>query len=456
MAVRIKSVDEGSPCFDLGIRADDTLISINGQDINDVLDYMFYSPDIYDSNYDNAEVLILRDGAKHNYSLKAGGKDYDGGLGLAFDSFLMDKKQSCKNNCVFCFIDQNPPGMRDTIYFKDDDARLSFLQGNYITLSGLEDCDVDRIIKMRLSVNISVHTTNPALRQKMMNNRFAGEKLKYLKQLCDAGIKINCQLVLCPGLNDGHELEKTLADLGELYPGVVSIAVVPVGLTGHRSGLYPLSAFDEKSAENVLTTVNKYQKQFLTKYKTRLVFAADEFFLKAGLPLPRDKFYEDYPQFDNGVGMVRSFTDEFVMALKKAKKHKSTNNVSVATGSSAYDFICELTRFFCKKFGGDIHVYRIENDFFGNSVTVAGLLTGGDIIKQLKGKILGTRLFLSEAMLKKEYSGCNSCNREKYEYLFLDDYTIEDIEKNLGVKITPVKNSGKDFFEKLAKGANKN
>ncbi|MCL2053488.1 MAG: DUF512 domain-containing protein [Oscillospiraceae bacterium] len=433
MAVKIKALQEASPADSAGVRAGDILVSINGQAISDVLDYMFYSSE------EEACLSLIRGEEEILAVVKK--SEYED-LGLIFDSFLLDEKQSCNNNCVFCFIDQNPAGMRETIYFKDDDARLSFLQGNYVTLNGLDSSDIDRMIKMRLSINISVHTTNPALRCRMMNNRFAGEKLNYLNRLFNSEIKMNCQIVLCPGLNDGDELVRTLTDLGGMYPAVQSIAVVPVGLTKHRNDLYELTGFDEHSAKSALKTIERFQKLFLSEYGTRLVFAADELYLKANLPFPKGRFYEDYCQFDNGVGMARSLMDEFKDELKKTVIDKSVKrNISVVTGMAAGDFITKLTSMVTRKRKNiKCRVFKVTNHFFGETVTVAGLLTAQDMIARLEGQDLGTELLISEAMLKKDCS------------LFLDGYTIAEVEERLKVKIRTVPNSGREFLKMLIAG----
>lgn len=430
MPAEIKSVLKGSPVDGMDIKAGDLLISVNGHDIEDVLDYMYYSAEI------RTELLIGRNGECHAVSVEK--SEYDD-LGLEFETFLMDKKQSCKNKCIFCFIDQLPPNMRETLYFKDDDARLSFLQGNYVTLTNLEQRDIDRIIQMKLSINVSVHTTNSELRCMMMNNRFAGDKLDYLRQFAEAGISMNCQIVLCPGINDGAELERTLTDLGRLMPHIQSIAVVPVGLTKFRQGLYPLKLFDKAGAKKTLGLIEKFQAKFMEKYGTRLVFAADEFYLTAELPLPSEEEYEDYTQYENGVGMLRSLIDEFECALENAGdggvKPCST---SIATGELSYKFICGLIKKAREKWHTiQCRVYKIRNDFFGETITVTGLITGRDLIAQLKDKPLDGTLLLSECMVRKD------------GMVFLDDCTVGDVEKALGVKVRLVPNDGYELFDAI-------
>ena len=430
MSVEIKSVAKNSPAWGKDIKAGDILVSVNGNDISDVLDYMYYSAE------NSTELVIERRGESRKVTIEK--NEYDD-LGLEFETFLMDSKQSCKNKCIFCFIDQNPPGMRETIYFKDDDARLSFLQGNYVTLTNLEQKDIDRIIRMKLSINISVHTTNPELRCMMMNNRFAGEKLDYLRQLAEAGIQINCQIVLCTGINDGEELRRTLTDLGEIMPSIQSIAVVPVGLTKFREGLYPLTTFDKDGAEKTLDMIEEFQKKFLKDYGTRLVFPADEFYITAEQELPDGEYYEDYPQYENGVGMLRSLIDEFDSAFDMAEDEDIKScSTSIATGALEYDYICSLTEKAAKRWHNiNCRVYKIRNDFFGETITVTGLITGQDLAAQLKDKPLGDTLILSENMLMKDSE------------LFLDDYMVSQLEKELDIKIRMIGNDGFDLFDAI-------
>lgn len=431
MAVKIKSIVSGSPVDGKDIRAGDLLVSVNGHEIADVLDYMYYSAE------NLVKLIIERDGERHSVVVRK--SEYDD-LGPEFETFLMDKKQSCRNKCIFCFIDQMPPNMRETLYFKDDDARLSFLQGNYVTLTNLEQKDIDRIIQMKLSINISVHTTNPELRCMMMNNRFAGEKLDYLRQFAEAGIPMNCQIVLCPGINDGAELERTLIDLGKLMPNIQSIAVVPVGLTKFRQGLYPLKLFDKEGAAKALDLMDRFRSEFLEKYGTRLVFPADEFYITAERPLPSDEEYEDYTQYENGVGMLRSFIDEFESACNNAAEEDiKPCSTSIATGELSYKYIRELIEKAEKKWHNiQCKVYKIRNDFFGETITVTGLITGQDLIAQLRDKPLGDTLLLSESMIKKN------------EALFLDDYTIADVEKALNITIRLVPNDGFELFDAVS------
>ena len=427
--VTIKSVIKGSPAFVCGIRTGDYLISINGHNIKDVLDYMYYAADT------DIIVRVLRNGEELEFSVKK--NEYDD-LGLEFDTFLMDKKQRCSNKCVFCFIDQMPPGMRDTLYFKDDDARLSFLHGNYVTLTNLKQEDIDRIIKMKLNINVSVHTTNPDLRVKMMGNRFAGEKLEFIRQLAQNGISLNCQVVCCPNLNDGDELRKTLHDLGELMPNISSMAVVPVGITKYRENLYPLTTFDKISAGETIDIIEEFQQEFLEKYNTRVVFPSDEFFLTAERELPDMEYYEDFPQYENGVGILRTLIDEFTDALETAEYSGEIRHVTIATGYCPYSVIRNLAEMAENKFSGlKCDVVPIRNDFFGNTITVTGLITAGDLISQLKGRDNGTELLISSSMLMQ--------NSE----IFLDDLTVSDVEKELDIKIKTTQNDGYELLDAI-------
>ena len=430
MAVEIKSIIKNSPVSKFDIKSGDILVSVNGNEIADVLDYMYYSAEIH------TDLAIERNGVKNVFSVTK--SEYDD-LGLEFETFLMDKKQSCQNKCIFCFIDQMPPNMRETLYFKDDDARLSFLQGNYVTLTNLSQKDIDRIIKMKLSINVSVHTTNPELRCMMMNNRFAGEKLDYLKQFADAGISMNCQIVLCPGVNDGKELERTLTDLGNLMPNIQSVAVVPVGLTKHREGLYPLKLFDKQGAIETIELIEKFQQRFLDEYGTRLVFPADEFYITAEIEFPAEEEYEDYCQFENGVGMMRSFIEEFNSAFDNAADEDiKPCGTSIATGALAYKYIAELIAKTEEKWHNiNCKPYKIRNNYFGETITVTGLITGQDLIAQLKDKPLGDMLLLSSSMIKKDSD------------LFLDDYTLSDVEQALNIKIKVIDSDGYSLFDAI-------
>ena len=431
--VTVSGVRKGSPADKKGIKTGDILISVNGNDIGDVLDYRFYITE------KQVELLIHR--GPELFSVRIVKGEYDD-IGLEFETFLMDKKHSCTNNCIFCFIDQLPPGMRDSLYFKDDDSRLSFLMGNYITLTNMSEGDIDRIIKMRMSpINISVHTTEPDLRCKMLRNRFAGDKLPYIKKLADAGISVNCQIVLCKGVNDGEHLTKTISDLASLYPSVTSIAVVPAGLTKFRDKLYPLTQFTEDEARAVVDAINALGDGFAEKYGTRLCYPSDELFLLAGMPLPDGEYYGDYSQLDNGVGMITSMKDEFYEELSYIDEDFDVNkklNFSIATGYAAFDFISGITAALTDKCPNlDGRVYRIRNDFFGDSITVAGLVCGCDLAAQLKGQELGEVLFIPSVMLRSEGD------------MFLDNMTLDEVSDALGVKIVTVENNGAAFIEAI-------
>ncbi len=429
MSVKITGIAGHSPASRGRIKSGDTLISVNGHEINDVLDYMFYSAE------DKVKLVLERSGKEYERIIYK--SEFDD-LGLEFESFLMDKKQSCSNKCIFCFIDQMPPNMRETLYFKDDDARLSFLQGNYVTLTNLNDKDIQRIIHMRLNINVSVHTTNPELRCKMMNNRFAGEKLKYLKMIADSGLMMNCQIVCCPEINDGAELERTLDDLSKLMPNIQSVAVVPVGLTKYREGLFPLKCFDKKGAGEVIDIIEKKQQECLESYGTRMVFPADEFYLLAERELPDTDFYEDYPQYENGVGLMRSLSDEVDEALESCNETVAPRKVTVVTGKVAEEFQKKLAKKISQHFPKvEIQVKGIVTYFFGDTITVAGLVTAGDLIGQLKGNDLGDQLIIPKVMLKAD------------EPVFLDDLTVEDVERELNIKVTASANDGFEYVDKI-------
>ncbi len=423
MSVVIKSVLKGSAAYKTGAKENDVLVSLNGNEIMDVLDYRFYQND------KRIEVCFIdKRGKQRTKTVK---KREDDELGFIFDTYLMDKQRACKNRCIFCFIDQLPKGMRKSLYFKDDDSRLSFLFGNYITLTNITEHEIERIIKMHISpINISVHTTNPELRVKMMRNETAGEVLSIIKRFSDAGISINCQLVLCPGINDGEELHKSLSDLTALK-GVESIAAVPVGLTRHRDGLTPLKKFTKETASAVIDVMNEFGKY-------RNVCAADEFFLIADRPIPEAEYYGDFSQLENGVGMWRLMLEDSVAAIDEIKGPSEAKDVTVITGVSAYPLIRNIVDTAVNKWHNlNCRVYEIKNDFFGHDITVAGLITGGDIIKQLKGKELGKTLFIPDVMLRHEND------------MFLDDVTPEDVERELSVEVKIVSADGYEFIKCL-------
>lgn len=432
--VKITSVLDGSRAKKAGIAADDTLISINGNEINDVLDYRFYLAD-------TSVFLALKRG-ENTFSVKIMKGEYDD-IGLDFETPLMDKKHSCLNRCIFCFIDQLPKGMRETLYFKDDDSRLSFLHGNYITMTNLSDKDIDRIIKMHISpVNVSVHTTNPELRVKMMKNKNAGRVLSYLNRFKEAGIKICAQIVLCKNINDKEELDRSMNDLQQLFPALSSCSIVPAGLTKFRDGLYELEAFTPQECVEVIKQVTAFGDECVKKYGTRLFYCADELYIKGGVPLPDEDYYEDYAQIENGVGMLRSLEAEFSSELDfyldmlDKKTLDAPRKVSVATGVAAYEHLKSLALLTESKVEGlTVNVYKITNRFFGESITVSGLLTGVDLAAQLKGCDLGDELLLSSNTLRAEGD------------LFLCGMSPDTLSEKLGgAKITFCKNDGAELL----------
>ncbi len=432
--VTIQSVTPGSMAAHAGIRGGDRLLSANGHDVRDVLDYRFYLTDR------SVRLELEREGERYAVTLNKG--EYDD-IGLEFATPLMDKKRSCANACVFCFVDQMPPGMRQTLYFKDDDDRLSFLHGNYVTLTNLHDADIERLIAMHLSpINVSVHTTNPELRVKMMKNRRAGEVLAYLPRLAEAGIALCTQIVLCRGLNDGAELDRTMRDLCALHPALRSCAVVPAGLTRFREGLYPLEPFTPAECAGVIEQVNRFGDDCLRRLGTRLFYCADELYVRAGLPVPPEEYYEDFSQLENGVGMLASQQSEFDFALEELDARlpdfRPPRTVTVATGVAAYAHICGLAhRLEARVPGLTVRVRRIVNRFFGESVTVAGLLTGKDVSEQLAGEELGDELLFPAAMLRAEGD------------VFLDDMTPARLSELLGVPVRAAGNDGESLLRAL-------
>lgn len=432
MSAVITGVENGSLAEKKQIKKGDILQKINGHEIIDVLDYKFYITE------KNVDAEIMSGGKLKRVHFK---KDQYDDLGLEFETYLMDEKRSCRNNCIFCFIDQLPKNMRETLYFKDDDARLSFLMGNYITLTNLSERDISRIIEMKISpVNISVHTTNPELRMKMMRNKNAGMVLGIIPRLAQAGIKINCQLVLCPGINDGQGLVRTLNDLSAFYPSIENIAAVPVGITDYRKGLFELKPYGQKEAWDVVNIIEEFGEKFNKNHGTRLAFAADEFYLKAGLKIPDADFYEDMDQLDNGVGLIAQLESEFYGALRlnTVTELEIPRSVSIATGILAGPFIDKFARVTQNNVAGlDIKVYSIINDFFGHHITVAGLVTGRDLINQLSGKELGEVLIIPSVMLK---SG---------ENVFLDDVSVGDVEKELDIQVIIVDNDGYELLDAM-------
>ena len=434
---KVARVHENSIAVEMDIRPGDFLLAINGQEMDDVFDYQYLAADDY------LEVLIEKpDGEQWLLEID---KDPDEDLGIEFDNGLMDSYRSCHNKCIFCFIDQMPPGMRSTLYFKDDDSRLSFLQGNYVTLTNMSDHDIDRIIKYHMSpINISFQTTNPKLRCMMLNNRFAGDALKKVDRLYEAGITMNGQIVLCKGVNDGTELKRSIEDLMKYLPHLESVSVVPVGLSKYRDGLYPLEPFGKEDAEITIDIIEKYQKTAFEEHGLHFIHASDEFYLLAERELPEEERYDGYLQLENGVGMLRLLMNEFDEAVERLKdyitdkpdKAVTKRSKSIATGRLAAPYIKKMAvRLEEMLINTKIYVYEIRNDFFGEMITVAGLLTGQDIEAQLKGRELGERLILPQCVLR---SG---------EDVFLDDMRLGDLEKSLQVSIDIVKSSGWDFVE---------
>ncbi|NLX64903.1 MAG: DUF512 domain-containing protein [Clostridiaceae bacterium] len=435
--IEISGIQKNSIADELGIEPGDFLVSINEQEIHDIFDYRFHCADAR---------LILdiekKNGENWQFDIE---KDEAEDLGIEFAMPLLDEEKSCRNKCIFCFIDQLPKGMRQTLYFKDDDARLSFLYGNYITMTNLSEHEIDRIIRYRMSpVNVSVHTTNPELRVRMLNNRFAGDILEKIKRFTSNGITVNCQIVLCPGINDGRELDRTISDLTSLSPKLHSISVVPVGLTRFRDNLPKLTPFNKESALGVVNQVEKWQKKLLDKYGSRIVYIADELYIMAEIPFPDYEAYEDFPQIENGVGMVSAFTYEVKEALNELKENPATvkieKTVSIATGVSVFKHFKEITSYIEERIKGlKINVYPVENTFFGQSVTVTGLLTGFDLIRELKDKDLGERLLLCRNMFK---AGTE---------LMLDDVTKGELEEKLGIEVQLVDSDGHALVEALVR-----
>lgn len=425
----ILKIEEGSIASELELEPGDSLISINGNQIEDVFDYQYLTQEEY-------LLVLVEKGNGEEWELEIE-KDFDEDLGITFESGLMDEYKSCSNKCMFCFIDQMPKGMRETLYFKDDDSRLSFLQGNYVTLTNMKDKDIERIIHYHLApINVSVHTTNPGLRCKMLHNRFAGDALKKIKKLSDAGIEMNGQIVLCKGVNDGEELERSIKELTEYIPNMQSVSVVPVGLTKYREGLYPLEPFEKEDAKKVLACIHRWQEDCMKRYGIHFVHAGDEWYLLAEEELPEEGRYDGYIQLENGVGMITLLRDEFAEALQKTKGDKELERrVTLATGKSAAPLLRELAGRMKEKFPKVcVEIVAIRNNFFGERITVSGLLTGQDLIAQLKDRNLGDALLLPCSLLR---SG---------EEVLLDDITLSDLKRTLQVEIDIVKSSGQDLL----------
>lgn len=425
----VKSLMPGGIGEELGIEPGDKLLAINGSEIQDVFDYYYYE--------ESEQLLLLiekPDGEEWELEIE---KDEDESLGIEFDQSLMDEYRSCRNKCMFCFIDQMPKGMRETLYFKDDDSRLSFLQGNYITLTNMSDHDVERIVKYRLEpINISFQTTNPELRCKMLHNRFAGEALKKVDILYRGQIEMNGQIVLCKGVNDGEELERTIRDLTGYLPYLKSVSIVPVGLTRYRDGLYPLEPFTKEDAREVLSVIHRWQEKIYQEHGIHMIHAGDEWYVLAEEEVPEEERYDGYLQLENGVGMMRLLFNEVQEALSAVTGDERQREISLATGRLMYPYIGKILEEIRKKFPNiTTHLYAIRNDFFGERITVSGLITGQDLTGQLKGQPLGERLLLPCNMLKIG------------EPVFLDDFTLEEVENSLQVKTDIVKSSGQDLLD---------
>lgn len=433
MAVKIFDVTTGSHADKAGIKKGETLLSINSNEIVDVLDYRFYQ-------VNRKLTLEVADEDKNVRTIEMTKGEYEE-IGLEFETYLMDKQHSCRNKCIFCFIDQLPKGMRESLYFKDDDSRLSFLFGNYITLTNITEHEIDRIIKMHISpINVSVHTTNPELRCKMMNNRFAGDTLKYLKRFADAGITLNCQIVSCPGINDGDELVRTLTDLENL--GVNMTAIVPVGLTRYRENLYPLVPYNKETAGQTIDIIEKMGDECVKKHGRRIFFPGDEFYLLAEREIPSPEFYEDFSALEDGIGMIAYLTDDVGWKLEELDADESLcHKVTIACGEGVFPYMKRIMSMINEKFPNiTINTRAIKNNFFGGGVNVSGLVTGGDLIDQLRGDDIGDRLIIPSSMLRFEND------------LFLDDVSTDDVERDLGVTLVPVNNNGNDLVEAVIAG----
>lgn len=433
MAVKIFDVTTGSHADKAGIKKGETLLSINSNEIVDVLDYRFYQ-------VNRKLTLEVEDENKNVRTIEMTKGEYEE-IGLEFETYLMDKQHSCRNKCIFCFIDQLPKGMRESLYFKDDDSRLSFLFGNYITLTNITEHEIDRIIKMHISpINVSVHTTNPELRCKMMNNRFAGDTLKYLKRFADAGITLNCQIVSCPGINDGDELVRTLTDLENL--GVNMTAIVPVGLTRYRENLYPLVPYNKETAGQTIDIIEKMGDECVKKHGRRIFFPGDEFYLLAEIEIPSPEFYEDFSALEDGIGMIAYLTDDVGWKLEELDADESLcHKVTIACGEGVFPYMKRIMSMINEKFPNiTINTRAIKNNFFGGGINVSGLVTGGDLIDQLRDDDLGDRLLIPSSMLRFEND------------LFLDDVSTDDVERELNITLIPINNNGNDLVEAVIAG----
>lgn len=429
----IEDISEGSIAQELDIRPGDILYSINDVVVKDIIDYKYLISD----DYINLKILT-KDDELIEYEIE---KEYDEDLGIIFTNPLIDKAKTCRNKCMFCFIDQLPPNMRDTLYFKDDDSRLSFLQGNFITLTNMSDDEIDRIIKYRLSpINVSVHTTNSELRIKMLNNKNAGKVYDILKKFHEANLEVNCQIVLVPNVNDGKELDRTIEDLLKLYPTIESLAIVPVGVTKYRHDLVKVEAYNEKTSIELLDQIDLIQKSNLEKFNSRFVFPSDEFYCLSGRKLPSYQAYEGFPQLENGVGLMKLFEYEIEEELKNLKVDDKKIKYTIATGTLAYNFIKGIVGKINEKFPNlELNVIAIRNTFFGETITVSGLVTGSDIHSQLKDMDLGEGLLIPKSMLKAD------------EEVFLDNISLEDLKNKLKTNIFPIEVKGKSLIDLIVK-----
>ena len=429
--ILIKSIVEGSIAEEMEIEAGDYLISINDEEIKDILDYKFQI-------FDEFITIVVEKPNGEEWELEIE-KEENEDLGLVFEEELIDKPRNCANKCIFCFMDQLPPNVRETLVFKDDDFRLSFMTGNYVTLTNSGYKDLERIVKYHLSpINISVHATTPEVRKMMLNNKNADKILEYIEYLTDNEIDINAQIVLCPGINDGEGLNKTIEDLYKFYPRLLCIAIVPVGLTKYREGLYPLTTYNKENAGKVIDQVEAWQRKLKKETGSNIVYVADEFYVKAERDIPEYERYENFPQLEDGIGLMAYFTREFNEHLVKFEARAMSKTVSIATGKSAYKFIKEKAKILEEKFKGlKVNVYPIENTFFGPEITVTGLITGKELIEQLRDKEIGEYLIIDSKMLKDD------------EDVFLDDINIEEVREKLAVNIVLTKSNGIDFIDKI-------
>lgn len=428
--VFIKNVIKGSIAEEAGIEKGDMLISINGNDIEDLIEYRFLTCEEY------LNILIKKENGEE-WEIEVE-KDFYEDLGMEFDDLSCNNPKSCHNKCMFCFIDQLPKGMRESLYFKDDDTRLSFIHGNFVTLTNMKDEDIDRIIKYRISpINVSVHTTNPRLRVEMLNNKKAGRIMELLKKLAEGGISINCQIVLCPGINDGDELIRTLNELFTLYPFIKGASIVPVGITKFREGLYPLKGYDKESSKKLIELLNDIQNNFIEKSKEPFARLGDEFYVMAGIEPPQTEHYGDFEQLEDGIGMIRYMEECVKENIKNIKPIKSNKSIAMITGVSAAGVLNNTAKKIQESLGIKINVYTVKNEFFGERITVSGLLTARDIINQTASVINEDFVFIPSCMLKAD------------EDIFLDDMTFSDFKSNMGKEVIKCKYTGEDLIERI-------